>query len=104
MNLTFVKKHTAGGTAGLEWKAGEVLAVNPYLASELVRLSPTDFQVVQSMEETPVVETIKEETIVENDTDSTDDNKETKAETEAEETKVPEKAARATKRAKATSA
>ena len=53
MKPAFVKKNTEGGAAGLSWEAGEVKALNPYLADELVKLSPEDYEVVQDGEYTP---------------------------------------------------
>lgn len=53
MKPAFVKKHTEGGAAGLDWEAGEVKAINPYLADELVRLSHGDYEIVQEGEFTP---------------------------------------------------
>lgn len=53
MKPAFVKKNTEGGAAGLDWEAGEVKAINPYLADELVRLSHGDYEIVQEGEFTP---------------------------------------------------
>ena len=50
MKPTFVKKNTAGGAAGVTWEAGEVKPLNPYLAEELVKLSPEDYEIVQESE------------------------------------------------------
>ena len=47
MKPAFVKKNTSGGAAGLSWKAGEVKALNPYLAEELVILAPDDYEIVE---------------------------------------------------------
>lgn len=44
--MTFVKKHTVGGTAGFSWQAGEVQNVPSLLADELVALAPEDFEIV----------------------------------------------------------
>jgi hypothetical protein len=54
MKPTFVKKNTSGGAAGLSWEAGEVKVLNPYLAEELVMLSPEDYEIVQEPESTVV--------------------------------------------------
>lgn len=47
MKPTFVKKNTKGGAAGITWEAGEVKALNPYLAEQLVQLAPEDYCIVQ---------------------------------------------------------
>ena len=53
MKPTLVKKNTEGGAAGLFWTAGEVKALNPYLADELIKLAPGDYEVVQEGERMP---------------------------------------------------
>jgi len=53
MKPAFVKKNTEGGAGGLIWEAGEVKALNPYAADELVRLAPGDYEIVQEGEYIP---------------------------------------------------
>lgn len=86
MNPTFVKKHTVGAAAGLSWEAEEIKALDSYLAEELVKLSPEDYEIVSEDESTP-------ETPVEKKPEaSTEENSE--AEVEA----APEKAKRVYKK------
>lgn len=53
MNPTFIKKNTAGGAAGHSWEVGEVQALDPYLAAELVALAPEDFEIVSKAPPAP---------------------------------------------------
>ena len=42
--MTFIKKNTAGSSAGHSWEAGEVKDVHSLLADELLVLSPEDYE------------------------------------------------------------
>jgi hypothetical protein len=46
--MTFVRKNTAGSTAGHTWEAGEVKDVHSLLADELTALAPDDFEIIPS--------------------------------------------------------
>ena len=84
MKLVFVKKHTEGGAAGLDWEAGEVKAINSYLADELIRLSHGDYEIVPEDE-------FRSETteIVENPDENAEEPVEPKTEAETPESKRP---------------
>jgi hypothetical protein len=53
MNTVFVKKNTEGGAGGLSWEAGEVKELYSYVADELIKLAPGDYELVSQDEFTP---------------------------------------------------
>ena len=45
--MSFIKKNTPGSAAGITWESGEVKEVDAFLADELEKLAPEDFEIVK---------------------------------------------------------